>query len=68
MYILQLDPPLSMTSPRGDCLALFLLDYGMEQDLYWICFMDDTGECWTFRNAEIRLMPNISYGAVRKDP
>jgi hypothetical protein len=60
--ILQLDPPLPMTTPRGTGLAHFLIDYGPETHLYWTVFLDDTGECWTFQNPEVRVSPNPSLG------
>ena len=66
--ILQLNPPLPMTTPKGTGLAHFLIDYGIEFNLMWTVFLDDTGECWTFDNTEIRAMPNASYGADRRGP
>lgn len=66
--ILQLDPPMPMTTPRGTGVAHFLIDYGLEFNLMWVVFLDDTGECWSFDNTEILAMPNASYGAVRRGP
>jgi hypothetical protein len=28
----------------------------------WVCFQDDTGECWTWENADIRARVNITIG------
>jgi hypothetical protein len=39
-----------------------LLDYGSEHDLIWCCFIAATGECWCFRNPDIRLAPNRTLG------
>ena len=60
--IVQLNPPLPMETPRGKAVAHFLLDYGLEMDLMWICFQDETGECWTFQNHEIRRTTNLTMG------
>ena len=60
--ILQLDPPLFLKTPRGRAVAHFLIDYGIENDLYWICFCHETGECWTFSNTEIRIENNQTIG------
>jgi hypothetical protein len=60
--IVQLDPPLPMTTPKGKGWAHFLLDYGQEHHLLWIVFIDTTGECWTFQNPDIRLQANITMG------
>lgn len=64
--ILQLNPPIPVTTPKGKALAHFLIDYGMENDLYWVCFQNETGECWTWSNKDIRADKNITIG--RNDP
>lgn len=63
--ILQLNPPLPLHTLKGDAVAHFLIDYGLEHDLMWVCFMDESGECWTFNNREVQAMMNITYGATR---
>lgn len=60
--IIQLNPPLAMTSPKGNCWAHFLIDYGMEADLCWVCFQDQTGECWTWSNRDVRIQKNVTIG------
>lgn len=62
MAVIQLDPPIPLDTPKGSALAHALIDYGAEHDLLWICFQDDTGECWTWRNPEIRAQKNITMG------
>ena len=61
MNMLQLDPPLPVTTPRGDALAHVLIDYGAEHDLLWVTFQDN-GQCWTWRNSEIRALKNVTMG------
>jgi len=58
--IIQLDPPMPMETPKGKALCHFLIDYGAEHDLLWVCFQDETGECWTWNNRDIRAQKNIS--------
>jgi hypothetical protein len=60
--MLQLTPPIPVTTPRGKGFAHVLIDYGMEYDLCWVVFLDDSGECWTFRNSEIRAQKNLTFG------
>jgi len=60
--ILQLSPPIPVTTPKGSALCHFLIDYGMESDLFWVCFIDETGEIWTFNNKLVRAIKNISMG------
>lgn len=60
--ITRLNPPMPIMTPKGRALAHFLLDYGPENDLMWVCFQDDTGECWTWENADIRARVNKTLG------
>ena len=60
--ITRIDPPIPVTTPKGKAMAIAWLDYGMEHDLMWVCFQDDTGECWTWENADIRARVNITIG------
>ncbi|CAB4130682.1 hypothetical protein UFOVP120_23 [uncultured Caudovirales phage] len=59
--MLQLDPPLPVETPHGPGLAHVLIDYGAEHDLIWVVFQAD-GECWSWRNQDIRAQPNITFG------
>jgi hypothetical protein len=60
--MIQLSPLLPLESPKGKCFAHFLIDYGEEHNLYFVCFQNDTGECWTWSNQEIRAQQNITIG------
>jgi hypothetical protein len=63
--MLQLNPPLPVTTPKGDGLAHFLIDHGPEHNLYWVVFQNDTGECWTWANPQIRAQKNITEGRIK---
>jgi hypothetical protein len=62
MSILQLDPPIPVITPKGDGYAHLLIDYGPEYNLLWVCFLDDSGECWTYDNTQIRAQKNVTMG------
>jgi hypothetical protein len=68
MAILQLNPPLPMLTPKGKAVAHFVIDYGAEFDLLWVCFQDDSGECWTWSNPDIRMAKNITMGRETISP
>ena len=59
--MIQLNNPIPLITPKGDAYAHFIIDYGMEEDLLWVCFLNKTGECWTFKNDKIRLKPNYTF-------
>jgi hypothetical protein len=70
---LQLNPPIPVVTPRGEGYAQVLIDYGAEFNLPWVVFLDDSGECWTYGNTQIRAQKNITMGrmhakAVRASP
>jgi len=53
-------------TPKGKAVAHFLIDYGSEADLCWVCFLHDSGECWTFSNKDIRIESNETIGRKKK--
>jgi hypothetical protein len=65
MNLLQLEPSLPLITPKGRGRAVVLIDYGIEENLLWVVFLDETGECWTFPNKDIRAEANITMGAKR---
>lgn len=65
--ILQLNEPLWFNTPKGEAVAHFLIDRGFEHDLEWVCFVTETGECWTFSNQDIRIQKNITIGRVNQN-
>jgi len=60
--ILQLNPPIPMRTPLGKGMAQMVIDQGIEHDLFWVVFQNDTGECWCWGNQDIRAQNNITIG------
>lgn len=60
--ILELNEPLPILTPLGKAMAYFLIDYGLDHHLMWVCFQDETGECWTWSNPDIRIQNNQTIG------
>lgn len=58
--IKQLNPPIPVVTPKGKALAHMVIDYGPEADLIWVCFQDDSGECWCWSNKTIRIQGNVT--------
>jgi len=60
----QLNPPLPLFIPAKNesALAHGVIDYGPEQHLMWVCFLNSTGECWTLANPEVRIEWNATLG------
>ena len=66
--IQQLNPTIPVVTPRGKGNAVGWIDYGMEDDLYWIVFQADTCECWIYPNKDIRAQQNLTLGRNHSDP
>jgi hypothetical protein len=64
--ILQLNPPIPLNTSKGSALAHFLIDYGPESHLMWVCFLDSNGECWTLPNPDIRAQSNPTLSRFLK--
>ena len=60
--ILQLDPQIPMTTPKGDGFAILALDYSQDHNLIWVVADDATGEVWAWSNSEIRMQANVTFG------
>jgi hypothetical protein len=66
MALLQLDPPIPVLVKSKDAwvkaMAHVMIDYGFEHDLCWVVFADESRECWTAANRNIRAQENITAG------
>lgn len=58
MSVTQLNPPIPLTTPRGDMIAHFLIDNGMEDYYYFFGAMQDSGEWWCYDNSQVRAWVN----------
>ena len=59
--ILELSQLLWLSTPKGEAVAKFLIDYGPDADLQWVC-VQSTGEIWTWSNWDVRALPNRTLG------
>ncbi len=63
--ILQLNPPIPVhVIGKGDGYAMVMIDYSQEHNIHWVCFIDDSGECWTVDNTKIRAQKNITLNRI----
>lgn len=64
----QLHTPVPLRTPKGKAWAVALIDYGPQWELLWVTFVRETGECWTFRNSQIRQEANYTFGLPSPSP
>jgi hypothetical protein len=63
--MMQLSPPIPMKTPRGEGMAVMVIDYGPDFDLWWTVIIskgEHAGEIWTYANPEVRGVTNITLG------
>lgn len=61
MNIVQLNPTIPLTTPKGDGLAHFYIWLSEEHHGLWVVCMDATGEWWTYENPQVRGTKNITF-------
>lgn len=62
--MLQLSPQIPVMTPKGTAQAIGWIDYSEEHHLIWICFQDETCECWLWPNDKIRAIKNPTMGRI----
>jgi hypothetical protein len=60
--MLQLNPPLPVVVDGRKGMAILVIDYGVEFDLFFVTAMDDTGELWCINNKLLRMQDNWTMG------
>jgi hypothetical protein len=52
---------LEVSTPKGDGVVFYLIDYGHESDTIYTIIINDTGELWQFCHRDIIVKPNITF-------
>lgn len=61
MFILRLEPPIPLMTPRGDGMAIIFRDMGIECHDLWTVIQSDGG-IWTWENPQVRAQSNVTLG------
>jgi hypothetical protein len=60
--LLQLNPRIPLTTPKGPAWAILVIDASDDHDLIWTCIQDETGEIWCWSNKDVRGVKNLTFG------
>ena len=52
---------LDVTTPKGDGVVWYLIDYGHETDTIYTIIINATGELWQYAHKDIIVKPNITF-------
>lgn len=56
-----------VTTPHGDGIALFIIDYGMQENTIWVVALEDDGKVLHYNSNQIRLTKNNTIDFNTKD-
>ena len=56
-----------VSTPKGDGILFFVIDYGHETDTIYTVIIDDTGEMWQWRHKDIIVKNNTTFGRNVQD-
>ena len=65
--LLQLDPPIWVTTPVGEGHALLVIDYGPSLNTVWVIHQFDDGRVVHVDSSEVRVMGNPMYGIAHPE-
>lgn len=51
-----------LDTPKGQALAKFIVDRGVDSDLEWITVLQDTGQVLSFDNSEVLVCKSFTLG------
>jgi hypothetical protein len=57
---------LEVTTPKGDGVVWYLIDYGHETDTIYTIIINATGELWQYAHKDIIVKPNITFRRYEK--
>jgi hypothetical protein len=58
---------LEVSTPKGDGVVWYLIDYGHETDTIYTIIINDTGELWQYTHRDIIVKPNITFRRYGKN-
>lgn len=58
MIIHEIQQIIWVTTPHGDGIALFLMDYGMQNNTVWVVALQDDGAIKHYDSNQIKLCKN----------
>lgn len=68
MYILQLNPPINVFTPKGEGFARLVIDYGPDINTIWVVDLFSTRECIHVDSHEIYFGANPMWNLQEPSP
>jgi len=58
---------IEVTTPKGDGIILYMIDYGHESDTIYTIIINETGQMWQYTHSQIIVKPNITFKRYGKN-
>lgn len=68
MSMIQLEPPIWVTTPLGEGHCLLIIDYGVSVNTVWLVHLFDSGKVVHVDSSDVRVMGNPMYGINHPEP
>ncbi len=62
MIALEFRDPVEVSTPKGDGLIWYMMDYGPNSDTLYTIIIKETGECWQMTHKDFRIKANTTMG------
>jgi hypothetical protein len=62
MITLEFRELVEVSTPKGDGVVWYMMDYGPSSDTLYTIVIKETGECWQMTHKDFRVKPNITMG------
>ncbi len=66
MTIFEPQNQLEVDTPKGRASVWLVTEYGTETEKIFTCIIKETGQIWEYRNKDIIVINNITFGRVIK--
>ena len=53
---------IEVSTPKGDGILFFVIDYGHESNTIYTVIIDETGEMWQFTHKDLIVKNNLTFG------
>ena len=62
MIALEFKEMVEVSTPKGDGVIWYMMDYGPHSDTLYTIVIKETGECWQMTHKDFRVKPNVTMG------
>lgn len=62
MLVMEFRELVEVSTPKGDGVIWYMMDYGPQSDTLYTIILKDSGECWQMTHKDFRIKANTTMG------